>query len=281
MTERNYVKAVLTDFKPSKRLGQHFLVHESVADRIVEASEISPRDVCLEIGPGLGVLTSRLVSRALLVVAVEVDRKLCALLGQRVRAENLALLESDILTLDCSTLSTRYAVGGFKVVSNLPYRVTAPILFWLIENREHIVRAILTVQLEVAERLMADPGSKAYGVTTLKVSYYAATSLLFRIGRNAFFPPPEVDSAVITLDFLRKPKVRVGDESHLFNLIDRSFQSRRKMLRACLRIGFGLKSSELEKIQMASSIDLRRRGETLSLDEFAVLSEEMRRVRGR
>lgn len=284
MKERDFVREVLRGFRPRKRLGQHFLVNELVADRIVAAADISSEDICLEIGAGLGVLTRRMVPQAQLTVAVEIDEKLCEILERRDfrrilgRSNKLALLKCDILQLRLTDLRDRYGVNRFKVISNLPYRVTTPIIFWLIENRRYITNAILTLQQEVAERLAAEPGSKEYGSITLKVHYYATISVLHEISRKNFLPVPEVDSTLVRMDFLSGPRLRVKDEERLFDLIDRSFQHRRKMLRSCLKSDFGLTSEGLRELERTSDIDLRRRGETLSLREFASVSEKMEKV---
>lgn len=281
--ERDYVKGILKKFRPKKRLGQHFLINEVIADRIVQAAEISPQDACLEIGAGLGVLTCRIVPLSRITIAVEIDEVLCQILQQRISStsKNLILIKSDILRLNLFDLVIRYGVDKFKVISNLPYRVTTPIIFWLVQNRLYIKNAILTLQKEVAERLIAEPGSKEYGSITPKVHYYATINSVHKISRNNFLPVPEVDSILIKIDFLPKPRFPVDDENHLFDLIDKSFQNRRKMLKNCLRSNFGLEDKELEELEIASGIDLRRRGETLSLREFILLSKQIRELRSR
>ena len=281
LKERGFVKKVLKEFRPSTRLGQHFLVDEATADRIVRAAELSSEDLCLEIGAGVGVLTGRIASRAGTTVAIEIDGRLCEIVERRVfpgarrRGDRIVLLKSDVLKLNVAELAIRYGTGSFKVLSNVPYRITSPIIFWLIENRKYITNAVLTLQQEVAERLTAEPGSKAYGSVTLKVQYFAAIRTLHRIERRSFLPVPEVDSTLVRMDFLPEPPVTVRDQEALFNLIDRSFQGRRKMLRTCLRKSFHLTNEEVKELEMICGIDFGRRGETLSLRDFAVISENM------
>lgn len=284
MKERDFVKRTLREFRPRKKLGQHFLVNEAVADRIVMAAGLSPDDFCFEIGAGMGVLTTRIACCAGTTVAVEIDGRLCEILERRVlpaarrTGGRIVLLKSDVLKLNIADLGARYGARSFKVISNLPYRITSPIVFWLIENRKHITNAILTVQQEVAERLTAEPGSKAYGSVTLKVQYFATINALHTIGRNNFLPVPEVDSTLIKMDFLPKPRLTVRNEEALFALIDRSFQGRRKMLRTCLRRSFHLTNEKVKELERICGIDLARRGETLSLRDFAVIAEKMERV---
>jgi 16S rRNA (adenine1518-N6/adenine1519-N6)-dimethyltransferase len=251
-------------------------VNEAAADMIVEAADLSSEDVCLEIGPGLGVLTCRMVPRSRMTVAVEIDEKLSRILDERISSGRLRLVKSDILELDLDGLNERLGVDKFKVISNLPYRVTTPILFWLIENRRLITRAILTLQQEVADRLVARPSTKAYGSITVKLRYYATVRMLCTIDRQNFLPVPEVDSTLIGIDFLQEARPRVKSEVQLFRLIDSSFQNRRKMLRNCLKIGFGLTEQELDELESVSGVDLRRRGETLTLEEFSSIAEKLR-----
>ncbi len=275
MQEKELVRSVLRRHRPRKRWGQHFLINEAIADRIVQSSGVSSEDLCLEIGAGLGVLTERLSLRAGKVLAVEIDERLCEELMRRIRPDGLVLLQSDVLTLDLSRLAVEFGVRGFKVVSNLPYSAASQIIFWLIENRRWVIDALLMVQREVAERLTARPGTKAYGSMTLKVGYYTALEVLYGVGRKNFLPEPQVESTVIKMRLLEKAPVPVADEAHLFKLVDLSFRKRRKMLRNCLRSDFGFDNRGLKNLEDSTGLDLRRRGETLTLEEFARLSEAM------
>jgi 16S rRNA (adenine1518-N6/adenine1519-N6)-dimethyltransferase len=278
LREREFVRSVLGGLRPRKRWGQHFLVNEAVADRIVESSGVSSSDVVLEIGAGLGVLTERLSPRARRVLAVEVDERLCDILAERVSTEDVFLLRSDVLALDLSLLASNLGIRAFKVVSNLPYSVATQIIFWLIENRRWVVDALLMVQREVAERLTAQPGTKAYGAMTLKVGYRAGLEVLYGVGRRDFLPEPKVDSTVIRMELREQPASPAADEDHLFKLVDASFRTRRKMLRNCLRSDFGLDNRGLGRLESAAGLDLRRRGETLTLEEFVRLSDEIERI---
>jgi len=271
VNERTYIRKVLkqTSIRLNKKLGQTFLIDDGIAEKIVESAHIKKDDVCLEIGAGFGVLTQKIARRAKKVIAVEIDRRIFEILKKRLKcSQNLTLLNDDILKLGLEEIFQKY--GKVKIVSNLPYSITTPVIAYLIRNREFIDGCILTMQKEVAERLVARPGTKAYGALTVKVKYFIETHPLFYIPKDRFLPSPEVDSATVNLEFLDKPRVSVICEDLFFKVIDLSFQQRRKMLKNCIFI------SKKDASQLP--IDLRRRGETLSVEEFAKLANGLTKI---
>lgn len=251
---------------PKKSLGQHFLTDPNILRKIVDAASLSPRDTVLEIGPGRGDLTQHLARAAGAVFAVEFDRRLLPSLQSDLGdLGNVHLVRGDALTFPLHRLPP-----GTAVVANLPYNVATAILMRLVEERAHFSRLVLMFQKEVADRITASPGTKDYGSLTLAVRYAMDAEILFKIPPGAFSPPPKVDSAVVRLVPLPAPRVNVRDERFLFSLIRAAFGQRRKTLRNALR---SIADAEaLSAAENACGIDLARRGETLSLDEFARLS---------
>ncbi len=219
--------------RPSRRLGQNFLVDDNWAERIVAAVEPGPDDLVIEVGPGLGALTERLAQRAGRVRAVEVDRRLAAALRERLgHLPNLELVEGDILAVDLDRLASRQdpAGGPVKLASNLPYAITSPFLVRWLEAPIRWERAVLTLQAEVVDRLVAAPGSAAYGALTVFVAYHARVERLGTVPAGAFWPRPEVDSAVVRLWPHLRPPVAVADPEALFALVRAAFSQRRKRL---------------------------------------------------
>lgn len=252
---------------PKKSLGQHFLTDPNVLRKIVDAARLAPADTVFEIGPGRGDLTKRLARTAGAVFAVEFDRRLIPLLKSSLeRIENVHLVRADALTFPLHRLP-----AGTAVVANLPYNVATPILMRLVEERARFSRLVLMFQKEVADRITASPGTKDYGSLTLAVRYAMDAEILFKILPGAFSPPPKVDSAVVRLVPLPAPRVAVRNEPFLFSVIRAAFGQRRKTLRNALRSIAGMDS--LSAAEKNAVIDLGRRGETLSLDEFARLAD--------
>ncbi len=246
---------------------------------MLKAAQLSPEDEVLEIGPGLGVLTSELCSRAKKVVAVEKDRQLIPILEDLTRDfKNICILESDVLKLDMEELRESHFEGNFKVVANLPYYITSPILMKIIENRHLIPMAVLMVQKEVAQRLTASPGTKEYGILTIAVNMYADVKMVCTIGKEAFLPPPKVKSAVVQIVLRQEPREQVEDEAFFFKVVEAAFGERRKTLRNSLsrRLNIsGIDTEAIDKALEVTGIDPMRRGETLSIKEFAKLTEEL------
>jgi len=265
--------------RPKKRLSQHFLQSDADAGQIVSALALDPEDTVLEIGAGLGVLTHHLLREGGTIIAVEVDTALCEVLrGQFGDSPRLCLLNKDILNLDLGAVRREHGDKPLKVIGNLPYALTTPIFFHLLHHRTDIGSAVLTVQKEVADRIVASPGGKEYGALSIAIQYHAAVERLFDLPASAFYPQPMVDSTVLRLRMLRQPSVAVQDEALFFRTVRASFQQRRKMLRNALSAAFKLAPEDLQSVSDSSGIDLRRRGETLSLVEFGRLSDTVQKA---
>lgn len=252
----------------SKKLGQNFLIDEHVVRNIVEAANLTPGDAVLEIGPGIGTLTQGLAEAGGKVTAVEIDRRLIEVLGKTLEGyENIKIVHGDILRIDVAkeVMSPRY-----KVVANLPYYITTPIIMGLLEARMPIDVLVTMVQKEVAERMVAVPGTKDYGSLSVAVQYYTQPEIMFLVPPASFIPPPAVDSAVIRCTVREKPPVEVN-ERVFFRVVKAAFAQRRKTLSNTLKTT-GVPADTLRVILDKAGIDGTRRGETLSLQEFAAIA---------
>lgn len=248
---------------PKKHLGQNFLYDRSVLERIVQAAQLEPEDFVVEIGPGPGILTKMLAVRVERVLAVELDKDLFEKSKKELSDyNNVELIHADALEYPYRNLP------GFKVVANIPYYITTPIIFKLLDSRKNLVSMTLTIQKEVAERIAAEPGGKEYGVLSIMVQYYAKPALKFIIPKEVFRPIPKVDSAVVHIEILNKPAVDVKDEEMFSKVVKIAFSQRRKMLSNSLK---NLRGDVKEWLDHAG-IDPDRRPETLSIEEFARLS---------
>lgn len=257
---------------PRKRFGQNFLVREDLAERIVEHARLRDDDVVVEIGPGAGALTPRLAQRARAVIAVEKDRGLAEFLREDLEGwSRVELVEGDFLEFDMVAVAERYEVDKLVVVGNIPYNVTTPILERIFEQRRVVRSAILLVQKEYAERLAAAAGSPEYGSLTLFARYHALLEPLMNIRASAFWPRPEVDSMLVRALLRETPPVDAPEEL-LFRIIRGAFQQRRKQLANNLGNALGLEREAVERLGATAGVDLRRRGETLTLEEFARLA---------
>lgn len=264
-------------FNFQKKYGQNFLIDTTVLDRIIGAAEITKEDCVLEIGPGIGTMTQYLAERAGWVVAVEIDKNLIPILKETLSAyENVTVINEDILKVDVNRI-VREKNGGrpVKVVANLPYYITTPIIMGLFENKVPLKSITIMVQKEVADRMQVGPGTKDYGALSLAVQYYAKPELVANVPPNCFIPRPGVGSAVIRLTRYEEPPVQVRDEKKMFALIRASFNQRRKTLVNGLgnAAGLGLSKEQvvqaLEKLQLSPTV----RGEALTLEQFAQLSD--------
>ena len=254
----------------SKRLGQNFLIDAGIVRGIVEAAAIAPGDRVLEIGPGIGTLTQGLAEAGAQVTAVELDKKLPAVLAETLAGyENVRIVPGDILKIDIPQL-----MGGepFKVVANLPYYITTPILMALLEQRLPITMLVTMVQKEVAERMTAAPGGKEYGALSVAVQYYTEPAIVLDVPPRSFLPAPEVDSVVIACRVRTQPAVAVKEEALFFRVVRASFGQRRKTLGNALK-ALGIEKEKVAQALAAAGIDAGRRVETLSLDEFARLED--------
>jgi len=286
--------------RPRKRFGQHFLVSRRVLDRLLEATASSPADLILEVGAGLGTLTAALAASGASIIAVEVDTRLIPILRATTdRYPNVRLVVGDVMGMDLGVLvrereanpdeskrlrsrdsspppSRAGRDGSLKIAANLPYGIASALIVRALESLPTLERAVITIQTEVAERILAAPGSKTYGALTVAVRYRADAARLMRIPPGAFYPPPEVTSTALRLSVLPRPRVAVADEALFFAVVRAAFGQRRKVLRNALTgIATGekpLTPAEAEEACRRAGIDHRRRGETLTLEEFAALA---------
>jgi 16S rRNA (adenine1518-N6/adenine1519-N6)-dimethyltransferase len=263
------VRALLSEhgLRPSRRLGQHFVADPNTARRIVRLAGIEPGDRVLEIGPGLGSLTLALAERGCPVLALEVDRKLAAVLEHVVAGhDDVRVVTGDALTVDLDAL---LGTGPWRCVSNLPYNVATPFVIRLLEEAPSVTAGLVMVQREVAERLVAPPGTPAYGAASVRVAYYADAKIVGMVPRSVFVPVPKVDSALVELVRRATPPVDVPSRDRLFQLIRVGFAHRRKMLRRTLRPVLGERTTD---VLIAAAIDPRGRAESLGLTQWAALA---------
>lgn len=257
-----------------KNFGQNFLIDPRVLAKIVQAADVNKNDLVIEIGPGLGVLTAALAGQAGRVIAVEIDSTLLPVLHENLAdADNVTIINEDILKVDIKRLIEQSGFKSAKIAANLPYYITTPIIFAVLESGAAVQSITVMVQKEVGARMAAGPGSKVYGALSLAVSYYADVYLAANVPPNCFFPRPDVDSAVIRLDVLPEPRVKVDDSKRLFALIKAGFAMRRKTLQNCLSASDEL---NLTKEQAAAAIECAGlppsvRGEALTLEDYARL----------
>lgn len=269
------------NFNFQKKFGQNFLIDTHVLDRIIEAAEITKEDFVLEIGPGIGTMTQYLCENAKEVAAVEIDKNLIPILEDTLSAyENVTVINKDILKLDIPALAQEKNQGKpIKVVANLPYYITTPIIMGLFESHVPIDSITIMVQKEVADRMQVGPGTKDYGALSLAVQYYAKPEIVANVPPNCFMPRPKVGSAVIRLTRHERPPVEVEDEKFMFRLIRASFNQRRKTLVNGLNNAPNVQVSKenilksLEELGVSANI----RGEALTLEQFAALSNIMRK----
>ncbi|MEW6771408.1 MAG: 16S rRNA (adenine(1518)-N(6)/adenine(1519)-N(6))-dimethyltransferase RsmA [Bacillota bacterium] len=280
LTSPAAVRALLSRYgvRPKKRLGQNFLINPGILGKIVAAANLTVADTVVEIGPGVGTLTRRLVEAAGKVVAVEVDPALVALLKETLSGfPNLYLVEGDALKADFNALVA--AAGGafpYKVVANLPYYITTPLLTRLLTGNFKVALLVVMVQKEVALRLVARPGTKEYGALSVLVRFMAEPELVAVVSRGSFLPAPEVDSAVVRLTVRSSAPVAVPDEELFFRVVRAAFAQRRKTLANALAgSGLGPGRDAWPEVLARAGIDPMRRGETLSLEEFAAVTRSL------
>lgn len=278
MSKMNYFERAKY-FRTKKRLGQNFLVDGEIIQDIIEFAHIKPDDTVVEIGPGVGFVTEQLVKYAKKVIAIELDEEAIKEL-KKLEAPNLEIIHNDVLKTDLSTLTD----GKFKVVANIPYYITSPIIAHLLgevddlnnKNRNKISDIILMVQEEVARRMVADENSsgKQYGLLTILSQFWADVEILRLVGRKSFYPAPKVNSAIVKLDVKTSPKLQLSDYSFFRKVVKAAFAQRRKNIKNCLLSA----SFPKEKIIMSLAnlgIDENIRGEKLSIEKFGMLSEEL------
>lgn len=278
MLTRTQLKEIFLkyDFRPLKRLGGSYLIDGNIKDKIIREAHIAKGDAVLEIGPGLGALTIDLASSGAKVFAVEKDRKAFAILSELVKEDfpNLALFNDDILKYDLKRIFFR---KKFKIIGNLPYYITTPVIEYLIANRGMIASAVIMVQREVASRLLASPGTKDYASISCFIQYYTNPSYVHTVRRTSFYPEPKVDSSIIRLDILDIPSVKVKDEASLFRIIRGAFNQRRKSVINSIsrKEVLDMPKKTLASILSEAGIDPAARPETLSLADFANLTNSL------
>jgi len=253
--------------RPRKRFGQNFLHDQHVLDRIVAAAELEETERILEIGPGPGALTTRLLATGLPVLAVEIDRDLAKVLQERHEA-NLEVKVGDVLRFDWTELLQR---PPYKLIANLPYNISSQILFKVLEHRHSFSRLVLMFQKEVGERLVAAEGCRNYGILSVLMQTWFHVERVIKVPPGAFFPPPKVDSVVLRMEPLSRPRVELQDEILYRKLVKSAFAQRRKTLRNSL-LGSGWSAEQIDPAFTAAEIDPGRRGETLTIEEFGALA---------
>lgn len=262
----------------NKKLGQNFLIDDNAIDAIVDSSKISKEDLVIEIGPGLGTLTKPLLESAGKVICIELDTRMIEILEDRFKLyDNFELINNDVLKVDLNKLiseNKNETIEHAKVVANLPYYITTPIIMKLLEERLDIESITVMIQKEVADRLVAKPGEVNTGAITYAINYYTKPARIYEVDKTSFIPAPEVNSTIIKLDVLKTPSVKVENEELMFKMIKSAFMQKRKTLLNSLTNSnlFGNKD-EIEKILQEFNIDLKIRGEKLTLEEYAQIAD--------
>jgi 16S rRNA (adenine1518-N6/adenine1519-N6)-dimethyltransferase len=265
------------NLRPVKSLGQNFVTDRSVLEKMAEAAELDKEDTVLEIGPGIGGLTARLAEKAGDVVAVEIDRRLIPVLGEKMKGyPNVHVINADMLKIDIGGILAPYhdKKRCLKVVANLPYYITTPVIMKLLEIRIGAKTMVFMVQKEVACRMIAGPGGKDYGALSIAVQYFSMPSVILEVPPQFFIPRPDVHSSVIKLEMSDRPRVEVRDEKLFFRLVKAAFAQRRKTLaNALINSGyFGLTREQTKAMLSELGIEEKQRGETLTIGQFAQLS---------
>lgn len=262
------------NLKLSKKYGQNFLIDENVLKKIIKVGELTGEDMVLEVGPGIGTLTQALAAESGKVAALEIDEHLIPVLQDNLKEyKNLHIIHKDVLGVDLREILT--SLGGnekWKVISNLPYNITTPLIMKFLKERDLFSLMILMVQREVGERIVASPGGKDYGAVSVLIQMFAWPEILFKVPPRVFIPPPEVESVVVKLKIREQPLYYIQEEEVFYRVVRGSFQHRRKSLLNSLESSLKIRRQELKELIVKANIDPTRRGETLSVGEFAKLS---------
>jgi 16S rRNA (adenine1518-N6/adenine1519-N6)-dimethyltransferase len=262
-------------FKPKKSLGQHFLIDEAVLQHILSAAELSPGDVVVEVGPGLGILTEGLAKQGARVIAVELDAKLVALLRKRLAGfPDVKIVHADILKVTPrqllhDNLAASDLAQGYKVIANLPYYITSPILSHFLEAQPRPSKMVIMVQKEVGEAIAAGSGKRR--LLSVKAQYYSKPAIVSCVRAASFYPPPKVDSVILRLDVYSRPAIEVSDVAGFFDIVMHGFRSPRKQLRNSLAHSLEMPPSQVASLLEKAGIEGKRRAETLSLEEWRKL----------
>jgi 16S rRNA (adenine1518-N6/adenine1519-N6)-dimethyltransferase len=263
------------DLRAKKGLGQHFLIDDNVLEAILAAAELSPADTVIEVGPGLGLMTGELARRAGWVIAIELDNRLADILKKTLSHDNIVILNEDVLGTDPAALlqgrapSFPSALRPYKVVANLPYYITSPVLRHFLEASVKPEVMVVMVQKEVAKAIVAEAGQRS--VLSISVQFYGKPSIVTYVPAGAFYPAPEVDSAIVKIDVYRQPPVEVDSVEGFFKLVRAGFTAARKQVANSLSQGLCLPKSEVLNLLEKAGIDPRRRAETFTLEEWAKL----------
>lgn len=263
----------------NKSLGQNFLINEEVINQIIEKAEIDENDLVIEIGPGLGTLTSRLLEKAGKVICVELDDRMITILNDRFKLyNNFELIHDDILKVDLNkiineNLLENNNINKIKIVANLPYYITTPIIMKLLEEKLNITSITVMIQKEVADRLIAVPGEKNAGAITYSVYYYAEAEKVLDVANNSFIPEPSVTSTVIKLNIRKEPVIQINDEKLMFKIIKQAFMQRRKTLvNALSNMDIFKSKEEIVKVLENLNINTKVRGEALTIEQYAQIT---------
>jgi len=264
-------------FNFTKSLGQNFLVDENILREIVDGADIKENDIVFEIGAGIGTLTGELAKRAKKVIAIEIDKRLIPILNETLSEfDNVEIVNQDVLKVDLAALVSQYSPNQkIKVVANLPYYITTPIIMRFLEENIELSSMVIMIQREVADRMAAKPSTKAYGSLSVAMQYYAESKIIAEAPKEAFVPSPNVDSAVLKIDVKQDKGVDLMDSDLFFEVVKGSFSKRRKTILNALSTYGDFEKDIIEKALGASGIDPIRRGETLTIMEFADLSNRI------
>ncbi len=268
-------------FRLSKKLGQNFLIDENIIHKIITGAEITKDDIIIEVGPGIGTLTQYLAEEASRVLAIEIDKKLIPILEETLKDyDNIEVINKNVLDINLKELVvSKFKGQRVKVVANLPYYVTTPIIMKFLEEEVPIKDIVVMVQKEVADRLKAKPSTKDYGSLSVAVQYYCEPKIVTRVPKTVFIPNPNVESTVIRLKALDNPQVQVDDKKLFHNVVRASFAKRRKtLLNSLFFSDLGLDKDQINKILKSCHIDPKRRGESLTIEEFAAIANSISRI---
>jgi len=255
-----------------KGLGQHFLVDDEALGKVVDSADLSPDDIIVEVGPGLGALTRELASRVDRVMAVELDNRLATMLKESLATlDNVSVINDDILRIDLAGLLKKEQVSSYKVVANLPYYITSPVLRHFLDTPVRPKTMVVMVQKEVAKTIAASPGQMS--LLSVSVQFYGRPEIVSYVPADSFYPAPEVDSAILKISVPDQPRVAVSNEERFFNLVRAGFSVSRKQLVNSLALGLKLPKTDITRLLNECGIDTKRRAETLSIEEWAHLSK--------
>lgn len=258
------------NFKFKKKFGQNFISDPGILNKIVSTGDISPKDIIVEIGPGAGTLTKVIAQEAGLVIAIEIDLDLVPILEENLKEyNNVKIISGDALKINLDNLVEEITgkKQAYKIIANLPYYITTPLVMHFLESGFNIEKIVIMVQKEVAERFVAKPATKDYGALTVGLNFYTRPRIAFSVPRHVFTPKPDVDSAVVDLEVLKEPPFQLNDIQVFRKLVRAAFNQRRKTLNNALKV-LGMEPGQVAQILAESEIDPKRRGETLSLEEF-------------